>query len=145
MAAYESSRATETGEWRRVLRLQRLRGLLDLVRQRVLQPAPEASAQLDLFGRVLGRAAQVATDHGAELIFVYLPSRLGDPPEQRAAVLARARELGLEVVDLQLAMEAHPDPLALSPNRSGAGHLSEAGYELVAGLLREVLARRLGN
>jgi hypothetical protein len=42
-------------------------------------------------------------------------------------------------------MEAHPDPLALSPNRSGAGHLSEAGYELVAGLLREVLARRLGN
>lgn len=90
---------------------------------------------MSLFGKILSRAKSDVSGWGGTLYFVYLPSwsRYADHPEigerQRGEVLSAVRNLGIPVIDIDLAFGAEPDPLSLFPFR-GAGHYNENGHRL---------------
>jgi lysophospholipase L1-like esterase len=116
-------------------------------------PAGPAEAELELFRQILSRARASVESWGGTLYFVYLPNwtrydkRLQDSDDLRAAegqrdsVLASARELGIPIVDVLPAFEAHGDPMSLFPFRA-PGHYTEEGHRLVAEELVKVLATR---
>ena len=75
---------------------------------------------------------------GAEFVFVYLPTyaRFSTPKEfqevdQKARILSSVRELGISIIDVAAAFEAHEDPLRLFPFRLN-GHYNATGYQLMA-------------
>jgi hypothetical protein len=116
-------------------------------------PAGPAEAELELFRQILSRARASVESWGGTLYFVYLPNwtrydkRLQDSDDLRAAegqrdsVLASARELGIPIVDVLPAFEAHGDPMSLFPFRA-PGHYTEEVHRLVAEELVKVLATR---
>ena len=54
-------------------------------------------------------------------------------------VVSLAMDLGLPVIDITKAFDAHPDPLSLFPFRM-FGHYNEDGYKLVAETVLKSLA-----
>jgi hypothetical protein len=50
---------------------------------------------------------------------------------KRSDVLALATSLGIPMIDIDPAFQAHGDPLSLFPFR-GVGHYTETGHRLVA-------------
>jgi len=104
--------------------------------------APEGLASdetMDLLGEVFTAAKATVTSWGGKLYLVYLPQRelYTDPPRvdlaetNREMTLSLAGELGIPVIDIHSAMQAHDDPLSLFPFRR-RGHFNEDGYRLIA-------------
>ena len=137
---------------RSVLELNRLRMLLGRVRPRL--PVEADAGSVELFGKILARAAAVASEWGGEVVVVYLPGVWGyDPfvgipawtgPHVREAVRERVLGLQLEFIDVEQAIAEHPDPLSLYayPGQSdlvGAPHMNASGYAFAA----DVIAREL--
>lgn len=137
--------------------LPRLRELLWQVRQRHA-PAFAGSAieeragtigaeALELFRRVLATAQSNLTAKGGRLVFVYLPEfrRYAGVPlsagaRRRDDVLAIARQLGLDVIDLDEAFRAHGNAAMLFPFGVG-GHYNADGAAVVATALLTALPR----
>lgn len=106
-----------------------------------------------LFARVLERAKRIAAGWGGELVVVYLPGVWNfDPhargpafadPEGRERVREIARSRRLRFLDVQAAVDRHPDPLSLYayPGDSilGSPHMNGDGYALVARVIGEAL------
>lgn len=123
-----------------VLALRGLRSRLGLVfaDPYALRPTAEEYA---LFRAVLERARETVTGWGGTLRFVYLPA--GAPrwhvaraaeeavtAEARTRTLSLVRALGIPVIDVQAAFDAHPDedPLFACPEC----HYTAAGYGVAA-------------
>jgi hypothetical protein len=94
---------------------------------------------MNLFRETLTQARKKASEWGGELDFVYLPdwarySKAANSVnlQQRAAVLAMVRDLGIPVIDIHPVFEFQDDPLSLFPFHS-VGHYTEEGHGLVAG------------
>jgi hypothetical protein len=93
---------------------------------------------MDLFGAILAEAQRVVEGWGGDLYLIYLPDReryaMPSAAElyetNRSRVHEIAHSLGLPVVDVHEAFEAHGDPLALFPFRR-RGHYNEEGHRLV--------------
>jgi hypothetical protein len=123
-------------DWRKLARLRTLR---DALRHRGA-PAASRPAQPNLadLARILQEAKRTVESWGGRFVFLYLPTHLGlqagPPPAHYASreqVLALAASLKLEVIDVDAAMRASPDPLAFFPYRADY-HYNAAGYSLVA-------------
>jgi hypothetical protein len=93
---------------------------------------------MDLFGAIVAEARRTVDGWGGSLYLVYLPEReryavpsVAELDEtNRARVRAIADSLGVPVIDIHEAFEAHGDPLALFPFRR-RGHYNEEGHRLV--------------
>jgi hypothetical protein len=93
---------------------------------------------MDLFGAILAEAQRVVEGWGGGLYLIYLPDReryampsVAELYEtNRSRVHEIARSLGVPVIDVHEAFEAHGDPLALFPFRR-RGHYNEEGHRLV--------------
>jgi hypothetical protein len=89
-----------------------------------------------LFREILQNARALVKSWSGTLYFVYLPAwyRYASPDsvdDNREAVLALARGLGLAVIDIHETFEAHGDPLRFFPFRQ-VGHYNEDGNRVVA-------------
>ena len=105
---------------------------------------------LRLFDRILRDANDLVSSWGGELYFVYLPdweryTRFAISFEQQRVgykcydqVMSIANDIGLPVIDVAKAFEAHPDPHSLWPN-GGIVHYDEEGYALVAKTVLQAL------
>jgi hypothetical protein len=115
----------------RSLLLSRLRLRLGLHRD----PSREDEARVALLGRVVARARDLVESQGGRFVFVYVPdwSRFGGGTEdfERERVLAMLERESVPTLDLLPALERHPDPLSLYPQRQ-MGHFNEAGYRFIA-------------
>ena len=137
------------------LRLPLFRTRLGLIQGRSAKDEQFAleleKTELPLFRRILSDAkANVASWDGA-LYFVYLPNwarydrdRRTEYHERvaeatREAVLAMVRDLGLPLVDLVPAFDAHGDAMSLFPFRA-PGHYTEGGHALVGKVVLDRLA-----
>jgi hypothetical protein len=104
---------------------------------------PSRASPLGLMPSILMRAKADVEAWGGRLVLVYLPGYarydvlLGEAHAGKRELLAAARDLGLQVVDLDPVFRASVEPRALWT--SASGHLSPAGYELVAGALADAL------
>jgi hypothetical protein len=93
-------------------------------------------AGIALFREILSRAKADVSEWGGTLYFVYLPSwqRYAGSPDigvkQRAQVLTAARTVGIPIIDIHSAFEAHSDVLSLFPFR-GSGHYNEKGQKVI--------------
>ena len=108
---------------------------------------------LTLFERVLQDGKKFVDSWGGDLYFVYLPMwvRYGDPSEAcgydegdvyyHDQVLSLVKSVGLPIIDITEATDAHPDPLSLWPFRLKA-HYNEDGYKLVAEKVLETIPVR---
>ena len=104
---------------------------------------------MEVFREVLTQAkARVGVWNG-QLVFVYLPewtryTNYGSwGKAKRRDVLAMAGALGLPIIDIDPAFQAHGDPLSLFPFRA-TGHYAEAGHQVVADeVVKALLARHL--
>jgi hypothetical protein len=134
VAATELSTAARV---RRFVGLHRLRNLAGV--GTVPVPTPP---DVELFRRVLRQGRLDVEAWGGRLVFVYLPSwqHYAHKPldERHDEVLAVARDLGLETLDLREVFDREPDPLELFPYRLG-GHYNARGYRIAG----EALAARL--
>jgi hypothetical protein len=96
---------------------------------------------MDLFREILSQAKTRVDTWDGQLYFVCLPewarysgySSWGQT--KRGSVLKMVESLGIPIVDIDPAFQAHGDPLSLFPFRE-PGHYNESGHRLVA---REVL------
>lgn len=144
----EELQGTGVGRLLSFLRLAKLRTAVGALRRPPTSPAEREPADLALFESILEQARNRVASWGGELAFVYLPGSgnfdqdIGWRPRDdcvRNRVLAIARALGLEVIDVQEAMEDHDDPLSLYSYRGtsilGSPHLNGEGYAFVARLV----------
>jgi hypothetical protein len=97
----------------------------------------------ELLRSILREAEREVTAWNGKLNFVYLPSfeRYKSPakaPEFKDDVVSLATDLGIPVIDVDLAFRELPDPLDLFPFPQ-RGHYNDAGYRIVA----EAIARQL--
>lgn len=106
-------------------------------------------ADMKLFHNILSQAKIRVNAWGGNLYFVYLPgwARYGnnarDGDKERTNILALVRSLGIPIIDLVPAFQAHGDPLSLFPFRRFY-HYNERGHQLVAEeLLRIIRANEL--
>jgi hypothetical protein len=150
----EELQGTGVGRLLRFLRLSKLRATIGALRRPPASPADREPADFALFESILEQARNRVASWGGELAFVYLPGSwnfdqgLGWRPRDdrvRNSVLEIAAALGLEVIDVQAAMEQHDDPLSLYsyPGTSilGPPHLNGAGYAFVARLVLDRIGR----
>ena len=92
---------------------------------------------MDVFRNIMFQAKARVNASGGQLYFVYLPewARYANYTSwgktKRNDVLNIVGNLGLPVVDIDGAFQAHGDPLSLFPFR-GVGHYTEDGHRLVA-------------
>ena len=92
----------------------------------------------------LQQAQTLVRTWGGDLYFVYLPSwnRYANGPAagelERRKVLSLVTGVGLPIIDLEPAFDAHHDPLSLFPFRR-FGHFNEDGNRVVADAIRKVL------
>jgi len=133
--------------------LRNLRTATGLYRSPVGSGMRNESAELELLGMVLSRAATDARASGSELRIVYLPERrrfnpntrpvVGenhDPREVERAVLRLAGQRGISVLNVASAFGQTPDAPALWNNRRY--HYNRKGYALVAKMILSDLANR---
>jgi hypothetical protein len=91
----------------------------------------------NLLSQTLAQAQAVTRGWDGALYFVYLPSwnRYRNGPRvserERQRVLSLVAGLGIPVIDVQPAFQAHHDPLSLFPFRR-FGHYNDAGNRVVA-------------
>lgn len=94
---------------------------------------------IDLFSKIAAQIQQKVADRGGKLYFVYLPdwpryssrATLRTGMKQRERVLSVVKNLGIPIIDIVAAFQAHGDPLLLFPFRE-PGHYNEAGHRIVA-------------
>jgi hypothetical protein len=92
---------------------------------------------MDAFRDVLLQATAAVDAWGGQFEFVYLPDWTDFTnyktrgKEKRGEVLAVVRGLGIPIIDLVPAFEAHGAPLTLFPFQRG-GHYNEMGHRVVA-------------
>ena len=133
-----------------ITKLSNLRQKLGLV-YGITHEDPEAllrseGATWDVFRNVLSQAKTLTSNWGGTLYFVYLPSweRYGKdlrvPELERARVLKLVGSLGIPMIDVQPAFQAHNDPLSLFPFRI-FGHYNELGNQIVSETVLKVIAR----
>jgi len=124
-----------------IVKLANLRQKLGLV-YGITNEDPEVflrseGATWDVFRDTLLQAKTLTNGWGGTLYFVYLPSwhRYGKDPRvpelERTRVLKVVGALGIPIVDIQTAFQAHNDPLSLFPIRK-FGHYNEMGNQIVA-------------
>jgi hypothetical protein len=108
-----------------------LRRLSFLLNEQITQ------AQVKQFKRVLEHNRRTVEAWGGKLYLVYLPAfdRYGGqagvyPLNQRAAVLAAVKNLGIPIIDFDPVISSQPDPLLLFPFRKN-GHYNAKGYNLL--------------
>jgi hypothetical protein len=121
-------------------RLAALRETLGLIGGAKPEEAGTAGLEAEdvtLFREVLQQAQRQTFAWGGRLVFIYLPewarytSYRSLAKTKHDEVLTAVRELGIPIVDLVPAFEAHGDPLSLFPFR-WSGHYNELGHRLVA-------------
>ena len=108
--------------------------------------APSTDFPVSLLGEVFAKAQDRVTAWGGKLYVVYVPSwfryRDGAEPDaqhsNRQDVLEALHNSGIELIDFEKVVSAHPDPLSLFPFRS-RGHFTSEGYAMMA----EQVERRL--
>ena len=124
---------TEASKLVRSLRLEDVRGLLSSAFVPDINAPGETD--LELFAKILARAAATTASWNGKLFFVYLPSSdlAGSPDELRLreSVLRIVESLGLPIIDLYPPMKSHRDRASLF--YYPGSHYSEAGHR-VAGL-----------
>jgi hypothetical protein len=142
-------RGARLDQWLGVLKLWDLREKIELLYGLQSDAQPWSITQPPiraLLGHALSQAQSVTRGWGGSLYFVYLPSwerfRNGSRVSERehSNVLNFVDGLGVPVIDVQPAFEAHPDPLSLFPFRR-FGHYNEAGNRIVADTILKVLSR----
>ena len=124
-----------------IIKLDSLRQKLGLVQGRTLQEAVELSdldgPNMNLFCQILVEAKACVNAWGGTLDFVYLPSfsrYVGSADAQirmRARVLSAVSALGIPVIDIHPAFQAHGDVCSFFP-WGGFGHYNEKGHRVVA-------------
>ena len=106
-----------------------------------------SGAQIELFRDILLQAKMQVEGWRGRMLFVYLPdwarytSNTSVGEVARDDVLAMVRALGIPIIDIHPAFEAHGDPLSLFPFRR-PGHYNEIGHQLVAEAVLKTLAQR---
>jgi hypothetical protein len=132
------------------MRLAALRQRLGLVGGMDANASEMADLQgdnMDIFREVLLDAEARVHAWGGQLVFVYLPdwtryTRDSSPGEtQRDHVLDLVQTLGIRVIDIDRAFQAHGDPWSLFPFRR-PGHYNEIGHQLVADAVLNALSNR---
>jgi len=126
----------------------RLTGVILGAHPELLESPPPSA----LFGQILDEARTRVAAWEGTVIFVYLPawSRYASHANDhggfhhRDAVLAVAREIGMETWDFGEALAAQPDPLAHFPF-CACGHYNEDGYALLAAWLLKRLGERISS
>jgi hypothetical protein len=110
-----------------------------------------AGPTLELFARILARARDDIAAWKGQIYFVYLPdwSRYAGGSSSpindlRSRVIEIARTLGIPVIDIEPAFQAHSDPLSLFPFRY-PGHYNEAGNRIVAAEVLRVITDRTNS
>jgi lysophospholipase L1-like esterase len=105
--------------------------------QVVAMAADFEGPNIEAFRDILSQARRRVEAWDGQLYFVYLPewSRYTNyrswGKDQRENVLALVRSLGIPIIDIEPAFQAHGDPLSLFPFRE-VGHYTAAGHRLVA-------------
>ncbi len=100
---------------------------------------------LDAFEAILREAKRVAIEHGAEPVFVYLPSsddtfRPGHNKEYAARdAIAVARKVGFQVIDTRDSFRSLDDPKQAYPPGQIGHHYSAAGHELIARTVLDIV------
>lgn len=123
---------------RNVLFMPRLRELISRGAAKKVQNTGVAqTGRKESFGSVLESARAGIDNYGGHLIFVYLPTPATDVSD-RDEVIAVAREVGLQVIDLSAVFARYPDVMSIYPFREHA-HFNAHGYKLVAKSLVEAL------
>jgi hypothetical protein len=99
------------------------------------------------YGKVLTKARASIAGWGGRLVFVYLPYPprffAPDAPSVKVAsvrknkILALAKKIGVIVIDLEPAFDAHAKPGDLA--YAASTHYSEAGYKLAADAIAKAL------
>jgi hypothetical protein len=132
-------------DWSRLRRLKTLREALGPKPKPAAAPAAATPSLTDL-ARILQEAKRTVESWGGRFVFLYLPTHRGlqpgPPPthyNNHDQIMTLAKELGLEVIDLEPVMRAQPDRLALFPYRTDY-HYNAAGYALVADAVRKHLS-----
>jgi hypothetical protein len=92
---------------------------------------------MDVFRNVLAQAKMRVEAWGGQLYFIYLPEwaryshYISWGKANRNQVVTMVSGLGIPLVDIDAAFQAHGDPLSLFPFRE-VGHYTETGHRLVA-------------
>lgn len=103
-------------------------------------------ANMDVFGQVLREAQSLVGGWGGRLIFVYLPGwehytkAVSSGEQYHDEVIAVARGLGIQIIDITNTFDQHADPLSLFPFRR-PGHYNEMGHRLVGETLLGAISR----
>jgi lysophospholipase L1-like esterase len=125
----------------------RLTSVRRLVPAAVSRPRP--GSKVGILPEVLSRARADVEAWGGRFVVAYMPAYrrygvlLGDPYPERAAVLERLKELGIETVDLHEAFVATGNPRALwvTPR----SHLTAEGYGVAAHAIEKALDLRTSS
>ncbi len=130
--------------WKSMMLLQNLR--LALAPLLARSGAERAPFREDVLRQILQRSHDRVASWDGRMHFVYLPAfeRYANPqapPPHREAVLRLVDEIGIPVIDVHRAFQAHPKPTGLFPFGL-SGHYNEAGNRIVAKTILEALAAR---
>jgi hypothetical protein len=90
---------------------------------------------INIFGRVLEIAKRRVAAWGGRIVFVMIPNMddyKGRIPPWRLRVLEVVRQIGLPIVDVDVALRSGGDPLQYFPVRGQWGHFNPRGYALMA-------------
>jgi hypothetical protein len=134
--AQRALREPETRAWL-LIELQKFLKLTSLRTSLTVVPPAEPAANLTMLARILREAKRTVDGWRGKMYFVYLPDMNSLKPgaasryASRDQVVALARNLGLEVLDLDPVFRSHPDPFSLFPYRRPL-HYNARGYAIVA-------------
>ncbi len=106
-----------------------------------------APPDIEYFGKVLEDASRYVEQWGGQVVFVYLPQwdRYGGSvwnDAHREPVLAKAREVGLTVIDPHTLIAKMDEPLSLFPFGLH-GHFNAKGCQIVADHIAQVIEPKL--
>lgn len=130
-------------DWRRVVKLSRIRELVGLVRNR------EATEYIKEYEYILELARKEVEAWGGQLLFVYLPQWSSFQRLQRSRwmfenyrddILAVVLRLELPLVDVYARFQAEGDPSRFFPYR-GPGHYNCEGYKVMG----DSISKKIGS
>jgi hypothetical protein len=136
-----------SGRVKDFMRLSMLRQRLGMVGGMDEDVSAASGANIEVFRGILLQAKMQVEGWRGRMLFVYLPdwarytSNTSVGEVARDEVLALVRALGIPIIDIHRAFEAHGDPLSLFPFRR-PGHYNEIGHRLVAEEVLKTLAQR---
>lgn len=134
-------------DWRRVVKLSRIRELLGLVR------SGEVRELIKEYEQILSLARQQVEGWGGQLVFVYLPQWSSFQRLQRSQwmfenyredILEIAGRLELPIIDVKERFLSEGDPLRFFPNR-GPGHYTCDGYRVMGDAIEEKIRFTVNN